>query len=119
MLVSCSVCRDPVSLTVYSAYTAARRQSVVATARRRNRRHRDTLGVPANPTFLLPDIEPRRRLQVEIVFQFFIGYFDENGGYVDDIVSVVTRYGLSINSFGFDMITSLPWSFLDFWAYQA
>jgi hypothetical protein len=66
-----------------------------------------------------PDSELRRHLQIEIVFQFFIGYFDDNGAYVDDIFSVVTRYGLSINSFGFDFITSLPWSFLDYWAYQA
>jgi hypothetical protein len=58
-------------------------------------------------------------LQVEVVFQFFIGYFDHNGAYVDNIVSVVVRYGLSINNFGFDFITSLPWSFLDYWAFQA
>ena len=51
--------------------------------------------------------------------QFFIGYFDSNGGYVDDIFSVAARYGLSVQNFGFDFVTSLPWSFLDYWAYQA
>jgi hypothetical protein len=57
--------------------------------------------------------------QVEIGFQFFIGYFDANGTYVDDIFAVTARYGLSIHNFGFDFTSSLPWSFLDFWAYQA
>ena len=65
------------------------------------------------------DLESGHRVQFEIASQFFIGYFDGNGAYVDDIISVMTRYGLSINSFGFDAFTSIPWSFLDYWAYQA
>jgi hypothetical protein len=48
-----------------------------------------------------------------------MGYFDGNGTYVDDMTSVVARYGLSLRNFGFDFTTSLPWSFLDYWAYQA
>ena len=60
-----------------------------------------------------------RRLQFEILVQFFIGYFDSNGAYVDDIFSAMARYGLSVNNFGFDFVSSLPWSLLDYWAYQA
>ncbi len=81
----------------------------------------------ATPSHCLPgvrlysasDSNLRCWLQFEIVTQFFIGYFDGNGAYVDDIFSVVARYGLSVSNFGFDSITSLPWSFLDYWAYQA
>ena len=58
-------------------------------------------------------------LQFEIAAQFFIGYFDHDGAYIDNLVLVMSRYGLSFSKFTFDFITSLPWSFLDFLAYQA
>ena len=65
----------------------------------------------------MADQECGCRLQFEIATQFFIGYFDSNGAYVDDLVSVAARY--FINGFSFDAFTSIPWSFLDYWAYQA
>ena len=57
-------------------------------------------------------------LQYEVFCQFFIAYMDANGTYVDDWQKVARRYTLTPSFFFFDIMTSLPWSYLDFWAYQ-
>ena len=58
-------------------------------------------------------------LQFEVFCQFFIAYYDSNGSYEDNLRAVVARYGLTISCFAFDLTTSFPWSYLDYWAYQA
>ena len=57
------------------------------------------------------------RPQFEVFCQFFIAYFDPNGTYVDSLRLVARRYFLNISYFSFDVVTSLPWSYLDYWAY--
>ena len=48
-----------------------------------------------------------------------MGEFDETGTYVDDFGAVARNYVLSYSGFWFDSITSIPWSYLDLYAYQA
>jgi hypothetical protein len=57
-------------------------------------------------------------MQMEVFSQFFIAYYDNNGAYVDDMREVAKRYTMSFSSFWFDLSTSLPWSYLDLYAYQ-
>ena len=38
--------------------------------------------------------------------------------YVDDIKTIAKKYVSSINAFWFDIATSLPWSYLDYYAYR-
>ncbi len=57
-------------------------------------------------------------LQIEVFCQFFIAYYDSSGTYVDSIALVAKRYTMSITAFWFDITTSLPWSYLDVYAYQ-
>ena len=57
--------------------------------------------------------------QVEVMSQFFTAFYNDNGSYEDRLPVVAARYGLSMTKFGFDLITSLPWSYLDYWAYEA
>ena len=54
-----------------------------------------------------------------MVYQFLVGEFDETGTYVDDFGAVARNYVLSYSGFWFDSITSIPWSYLDLYAYQA
>jgi hypothetical protein len=54
--------------------------------------------------------------QFEVVCQFFIAYYDENGTYVDNMSTVARQYVGQINAFWFDLGTSLPWSYLDLYA---
>ena len=56
--------------------------------------------------------------QLEVVYQFFVGAFDETGTYVDDINTIAKKYVFAYNGFWFDVITSGPWSFLDLYSYQ-
>ena len=56
--------------------------------------------------------------QLEVLYQFFVGSFDETGTYVDDIGTIAKNYVFSYNGFWFDAITSVPWSFLDLYSYQ-
>ena len=58
-------------------------------------------------------------MQFEVFCQFFIAYYDENGTYEDNLLTVMARYGLTISCFAFDLVTSFPWSYLDYWAYEA
>ena len=51
--------------------------------------------------------------------QFVIGVFDKNGVYVDDFGTVARKYLLTATSFTFDFVTSLPWSYMDIYSYQA
>ena len=47
-----------------------------------------------------------------------MAFYDQNGKFVDDLRTVSLRYVSSVNSFWFDLVTSLPWSYLDLYAYQ-
>lgn len=53
-------------------------------------------------------------MQFEIFCQFFIGYYDKNGAYVDEMGLVARKYCKSFTAFWFDIITSLPWTYLDY-----
>ena len=57
--------------------------------------------------------------QFEVFCQFVIGVFDKNGVYVDDFGTVARKYLLTATSFTFDFVTSLPWSYMDIYSYQA
>jgi hypothetical protein len=56
--------------------------------------------------------------QFEVFCQFFIGYVDPDGKYVDDLSVVAKKYFSNPSSFGFDFATSLPWSFVDIGDYK-
>ena len=51
--------------------------------------------------------------------KFFIGYFEKNEQYVDDISIVAYTVLTSPSGFWFDLFTSVPWSYFDVMAYQA
>ena len=55
-------------------------------------------------------------LQFEVVFQFFVGTFDNTGTYVDDLRIVASKYIMSFSGFWFDTVTSVPWSYLDLYS---
>ena len=57
-------------------------------------------------------------LQLEVVYQFFVGSFDETGTHIDDFGTIARVYVLSYSGFWFDTLTSIPWSFLDFYSYH-
>jgi hypothetical protein len=52
--------------------------------------------------------------QLEIVISFFVGFYDEDGIYVDNLGKVVRTYLGSFWLFWFDAITSIPFSLIDF-----
>ncbi len=56
--------------------------------------------------------------QIEIALQFFTGSLDISETYCDDISIVAAKYMSSMSGFGFDFLTSLPWSFNDLYAYE-
>ena len=55
---------------------------------------------------------------MEVVYQFFVGTFDETGTYVDEFQAVARNYAFSYSGFWFDALTSVPWSYLDLYSYQ-
>ncbi len=57
-------------------------------------------------------------LQFEVFVQFFIGFYDNSEKYCDNPFLVASRYLTSPRGFGFDFITSLPWSYIDLNSYQ-
>jgi hypothetical protein len=50
---------------------------------------------------------------VEAFTQFFIGAFDTDMTYIDDLRRIVRRNLLSLSGFWFDCVTSIPWSYVD------
>ncbi len=56
--------------------------------------------------------------QFEVFCQFFIGRYNKSGGYVDEIKVVARKYLMTPTSFGFDFVTSLPWSYMDIYSYN-
>jgi hypothetical protein len=56
--------------------------------------------------------------QVEIVLQFLTGYVDISETYCDDFRSIGAKYLSSPSGFCFDFVTSLPWSFNDYFTYK-
>jgi hypothetical protein len=60
----------------------------------------------------------RFTVQLEVVYQFFVGTFDETGTYVDEFHVVASSYILSYSGFWFDALTSVPWSYLDLYSYR-
>ncbi len=56
--------------------------------------------------------------QIEVVLHFFIGFYDSADKYIDDIRTIVLKSLMALGGFWFDCITSLPWSFMDLYAYQ-
>jgi hypothetical protein len=57
-------------------------------------------------------------LQLEVVYQFFVGTFDQTGTYEDSFYVIARNYALSYGGLWFDALTSVPWSYLDFYSYQ-
>jgi hypothetical protein len=57
-------------------------------------------------------------VQLEVVYQFFVGTFDETGTYVDEFHVVASSYILSYSGLWFDALTSVPWSYLDLYSYR-
>jgi hypothetical protein len=55
---------------------------------------------------------------VEIVLQFFTGSMDLSETYCDDFKVIAAKYVSSLGGFWFDVVTSIPWSFNDLYAYQ-
>ena len=53
------------------------------------------------------------RLQAECAVQFFVGVWDEGGGYTDDVRVIALRNAASLTGFWFDCMTSIPWSYID------
>jgi hypothetical protein len=55
----------------------------------------------------------QRLLQVEAFAQFLIGSYNTDMSYVDDFGSIVMRNMLSVTGFWFDLVTSIPWAYVD------
>ena len=55
---------------------------------------------------------------MEIVLQFCIGSMDISEKYCDDFRVISAQYISSFSGFWFDVVTSIPWSFNDLYAYQ-
>ncbi len=52
-------------------------------------------------------------MQVEAFARFFVGSFNVDMTYDDDLVSVAKKNVCSASGFWFDCITSIPWSYMD------
>ena len=50
---------------------------------------------------------------MEAFSQFFLGYFNADMTYQDDLRVSVLRNLSSVSGFWFDCVTSIPWSYLD------
>ena len=58
-------------------------------------------------------------MQLEVALSFFVGTYEKDMSYNDDIKRVaMTNFGTP-TAFWFDSVTSIPWSFLDYLVYQA
>ncbi len=58
--------------------------------------------------------------QLDVILQFLTGCFVEhNTEYVDSYSRIALRNLTSLKGFWFDCVTSMPWSFMDYYAYQA
>ena len=57
-------------------------------------------------------------LQFEVFVHFFVGIFDSSEKYCDNLFLVVSRYLTTPSGFAFNLITSIPWSFIDLNSYQ-
>ena len=57
-------------------------------------------------------------VQFEVASQFFVGSFDNSETYFDDIKLIMIRNLTSVTGFWFDLLTSMPWSFMDVNAYK-
>ena len=51
--------------------------------------------------------------QVEAFTQFFLGYYNHDMTYQDDLLVSVRRNLSSVTGFWFDAVTSIPWSYMD------
>jgi hypothetical protein len=56
--------------------------------------------------------------QIEIVLQFCTGTIDVTDTYCDNFSVISTNYLASPRGFWFDVITSIPWSYNDLYAYK-
>ncbi len=56
--------------------------------------------------------------QLDVVVQFLMGCFVDPD-YVDSYSRIALRNLTSLRGFWFDCVTSMPWSYMDFLAYQA
>mmetsp|Transcript_59824 Transcript_59824/g.125017 ORF Transcript_59824/g.125017 Transcript_59824/m.125017 type:complete len:613 (-) Transcript_59824:1625-3463(-) len=54
---------------------------------------------------------------LDVITNFFVGYFDDHGFYIDRFGSIATSYVSSPWSFWFDLITSIPISLVDLATY--
>jgi len=50
---------------------------------------------------------------VEAFTQFFLGYYEEDMTYQDDLIVLLKRNLSSLTGFWFDCVTSIPWSYID------
>jgi hypothetical protein len=55
--------------------------------------------------------------QFEVVTQFCVGVYTEDMAYVDDWRLVAAKLCLSPTGVWFDVVTSIPWSFIDLHSY--
>jgi hypothetical protein len=53
-------------------------------------------------------------LQVEIGLNFLVGFWNDDGEYIDSPAAVAQHYAGSIFRFWFDITTSVPFSFIDY-----
>jgi hypothetical protein len=58
------------------------------------------------------------RAQLDVVVQFLMGCFVDPD-YVDSYRLIALRNLTSLSGFWFDCVTSMPWSYMDYYAYQA
>ena len=58
------------------------------------------------------------KMQVEVLLQFFVGYYSVEMAYYDDFYLLVRKNLLSLSGFWFDCFTSIPFSYMDLTIYM-
>jgi len=53
----------------------------------------------------------------DVFCQFFIGTFDDSTSFLGDLLLAARRNFTSVGGFWFDLVTSMPWSYLDYNSY--
>jgi hypothetical protein len=53
-----------------------------------------------------------------VILHFFVGFYDNGEKYIDDVKKIFYKSLMALGGFWFDCVTSLPWSFMDLYAYK-
>jgi hypothetical protein len=61
---------------------------------------------------------PVAYFQFEAIIQFFLGTFDTDMNYIDDVAKIFKKNLSSLTGFWFDFVTSIPWSCFDLIQYM-